>query len=474
MSYPGVELFQTSAKGRGLKATRKFETGQAVLKQEPYAYAVMSSHIDVVCHYCLCAPGQPGAPVEDLHRCTGCKFAQYCTKECQKKAWPEHKQECAAIKRITPGKPVDQTRLVGRILWRRKREENLNGEKKDGKENDEKKVELVKIEELEDHLSKRNAEEKEAIDEKVYSFGDYFTYDEMPDSDEEMAHLFAIIDCNAIGLNDHRGVQTIGVGIYPGISMLNHDCSPNCVAMNNGPRLEVRALRVIQPGEELCISYIDSLETTEKRREKLKLQYYFDCECDTCTKGEELENLKHALVSEDIKEESVKYINQFSKDMLKRIHKTKQNQNWERMCNQTLGTLAQQDCVIADTNVLKIAMLNHAVEVQSFLRRQEPALEYAERVAAAYEKLLPPVHPTLGMYLMRLGVIQWQIQKTEAAVATLGRAASIISKTHGDDHGMFKELLGLIHQCKMEAHMSKGAQREFRMAKKKAGLKLPA
>lgn len=45
---------------------------------------------------------------------------------------------------------------------------------------------------------------------------------------------------------------------------------------------------------------------------------------------------------------------------------------------------------------------DHAVEVQSFLRRNESALELGERVAAAYEKLLPPIHPSLGMYLMRV------------------------------------------------------------------------
>ena len=52
---------------------------------------------------------------------------------------------------------------------------------------------------LEDHLNKRNKNEREALEEKVFSFGDYFTYDEMPDSDEEMLHLFATIDCNAVG-----------------------------------------------------------------------------------------------------------------------------------------------------------------------------------------------------------------------------------------------------------------------------------
>jgi len=31
----------------------------------------------------------------------------------------------------------------------------------------------------------------------------------------------------------------VAVGIYPLASLLNHDCNPNCVAINNGPSLEV-------------------------------------------------------------------------------------------------------------------------------------------------------------------------------------------------------------------------------------------
>ena len=40
--------------------------------------------------------------------------------------------------------------------------------------------------------------------------------------------------------------------------------------------------------------------------------------------GDEIESLKHGLIQDDVKEESVKYINQFSKDMLKRIQSAKE------------------------------------------------------------------------------------------------------------------------------------------------------
>jgi len=52
---------------------------------------------------------------------------------------------------------------------------------------------------LEDHLGERTNEEREKLDGKVYNFGDYFTYEAMPESDDVMLHLFAAIDCNAIG-----------------------------------------------------------------------------------------------------------------------------------------------------------------------------------------------------------------------------------------------------------------------------------
>lgn len=50
------------------------------------------SLINFVCHTCF-------KRQEKLHRCGQCKFAHYCDRTCQKDAWLNHKNECAAIKR---------------------------------------------------------------------------------------------------------------------------------------------------------------------------------------------------------------------------------------------------------------------------------------------------------------------------------------------------------------------------------------
>lgn len=58
--------------------------------------------------------------------------------------------------------------------------------------------------------------------------------------------------------------------------------SPHLVSF--APRIELRALSKISPGDELTVSYVDFLNVSEERRKQLKKQYYFDCACEHCKK----------------------------------------------------------------------------------------------------------------------------------------------------------------------------------------------
>ncbi|TFK63413.1 hypothetical protein BDN72DRAFT_322885 [Pluteus cervinus] len=44
----------------------------------------------IQCQYCL----RTKAEVATLSKCAGCRIELYCSKECQKKAWPTHKVKC--------------------------------------------------------------------------------------------------------------------------------------------------------------------------------------------------------------------------------------------------------------------------------------------------------------------------------------------------------------------------------------------
>ncbi|ROJ78795.1 Histone-lysine N-methyltransferase SMYD3, partial [Anabarilius grahami] len=79
------------------------------------------------------------------------------------------------------------------------------------------------------------------------------------------------------------------------MSLLNHDCQPNCVMIFKGKRLTLRAVRVIRPCEELTISYTDVLAPSKERRSQLQEQYHFLCQCTRCTTED-----KHSKASDDV------------------------------------------------------------------------------------------------------------------------------------------------------------------------------
>lgn len=65
--------------------------------------------------------------------------------------------------------------------------------------------------------------------------------------------------------------------------LIRPDCSPTLYKKRQGRMMEYYALRDVDTGEELCISYVDDNESVTKRREALK-EWFFDCGCLKCRK----------------------------------------------------------------------------------------------------------------------------------------------------------------------------------------------
>ena len=82
--------------------------------------------------------------------------------------------------------------------------------------------------------------------------------------------------------------QSIGSALYLGPSVMDHSCQPNASVSFDGINLIVRTL-VDKPegnfnyGSDVFISYLDLLNDTGGRREKLQKQYYFRCGCVRCS-----------------------------------------------------------------------------------------------------------------------------------------------------------------------------------------------
>lgn len=112
-SKPREDVFEVfdsgEVKGRGLRALKSLAPGDKVLESTPSVYVLSNSVRGQCCDFCF-------SKSEDLQRCSKCKFARYCNRECQKNAWKDHKTECERILSVSPNIPTDLVRLMARIM----------------------------------------------------------------------------------------------------------------------------------------------------------------------------------------------------------------------------------------------------------------------------------------------------------------------------------------------------------------------
>lgn len=82
-----------------------------------------------------------------------------------------------------------------------------------------------------------------------------------------------------------------GTAFFRAQSLMNHSCDPNCAARKGDAEADdfamLYALRQIQPGEELTISYIEERDENNEllpisERQRLLRDYGFECRCSQC------------------------------------------------------------------------------------------------------------------------------------------------------------------------------------------------
>lgn len=81
--------------------------------------------------------------------------------------------------------------------------------------------------------------------------------------------------------------QQVGFALYPILSFYNHSCSPNIIKKRTATTYFFSTIptRIVDEGEELCISYLGGEERSlsrVERRDKLREGWGFDCCCIRC------------------------------------------------------------------------------------------------------------------------------------------------------------------------------------------------
>ncbi|XP_053533095.1 histone-lysine N-methyltransferase SMYD1a isoform X2 [Ictalurus punctatus] len=433
-----VEVFAAGEKGRGLRTTKEMKTGEVVFVEASFAAVVFDSMSMHVCHSCFRRQVNP-------HRCAQCKFAHYCDRTCQRAAWEEHKHECAAIRQHGKA-PSENVRLAARALWRM--------QKHKGKAFD---TQLTTLDLLEDHISAMSPEDLKQLKVDVDNFQNYWQGNSRQYSTDYVSHIFGVINCNAFTLSDQRGLQAVGVGLFPNLCLVNHDCWPNCTVILNHGRIELRALETIPEGAELTVSYVDFLNVSKDRQKLLKKQYYFDCKCEHCSNGIK-DDLMMAVKETDGKKPSadlVKEVTDFSVEALAKIEQARIEGNFHevvKICRECLG---KQEPVLAETHLYQLQVFRVISEVLSYQQSFQEAAEYARRMVEGYRKLYHPNNAQLGMATMRAGVTHWHAGLIEAAHGLICKAYAILIITHGPHHPITKDLEAMRTQTEMELRVFK-------------------
>lgn len=424
-----LERFVSPAKGNGLRATCRIKRGELVYSAEPLACCVSNRLARNVCHHCF-------SRHETLLRCSQCKMARYCDITCQKQAWPVHKSECKCLQSVLPRIPTDSVRLAARIIFALLRPTKDNS------------VELYTIEEHESHLSSMSEQKKEGLSHLASMLQLYLQQElpaleqgssAIPPSCRDPLSLMAKVTCNCFTISDGE-LQEIGVGLYPSLSLLNHDCGPNCVMVFEGTKLQLRAVRDIKPGDEITISYVDPLALSEERRKQLQEQYHFTCHCQRCESAD-----TDALMVSG--EEATWHL---LKDALPTQDGLKADSNWQELLNSCKHLLSTAGHAVPDENLYKLKVTDAALDACIQLGRWEEALGFGLKTLPVYRLYFSDPHPVFAVELMRVGKLQHYLEHTTAAMDTFKQAYEIVKVTHGDTHPLASDLRMKMEECRCE------------------------
>jgi len=217
----------------------------------------------------------------------------YCSMECQKNDYTLNSELVECIKKSPLFRSSDANTVVTpvalllyRIIALIYREESSNKKISPTRNamnqlipNDEDKIELSN-----DEIRYRQHVAQCTIQLFKHTHNiDFFSMD-------ELCRMISRIIYNGFSITESTELKTVGLGVYPCASIVNHSCVPNLVqtfefTKEAPPTLGLTSCRFIKANEEMCISYTNALDTYSKREEFCLKEYKFLCDCKRCTKG---------------------------------------------------------------------------------------------------------------------------------------------------------------------------------------------
>ncbi|KAL4427604.1 hypothetical protein ABPG75_001693 [Micractinium tetrahymenae] len=284
MSGPGWHVQGAASaadeKGRRVLADRPFAAGAVVLSDDPYACAVVSEQLGSVCS-CGCAQ-----PLEQPLRCSACKLVCFASRDHQRYGWNAgHREECAALRAAAPRVPPTAVRLALRCVLRHWAAQQGAAGGAAAAAAPDRFGEVLSLQ----HHWERLQDGAKLLYAQMGALAHSLLGAASPGAAEkftprDMAQLIARYGANSHTVSDAE-LQPLAVGTFPLGAMVNHDCRPNTVHTFSGTRMVFRAIRDIQPGEEVATSYTELGATRWERRAALLQHHAFDIDTPPAAAG---------------------------------------------------------------------------------------------------------------------------------------------------------------------------------------------
>eukprot|EP00794_Sanderia_malayensis_P009249 gene9249-10226_t len=442
------DVLPVKSKGLGIQAKKDLVAGEPILTEQPLSHVLSRERRGLNCDFCL-------QDNTTLLKCCQCKFLYYCGVKCQRKDWALHKAECKCLQKVQPKRPPDICLLAARFLTK------LCSNKTEPA------VRARKLKQVKDY-QKAVTDNEQVIDPKrkemlftfafvLDQFTDKQTYEDL---DLKPAHNFGLLSwlsCNCFTILNAE-MTSIGIGIYNDASLINHSCKPNCIAVFDSTKISIRPVRPISQSEEIVISYIECLETTEERQRELLERYFFKCQCARCQ--ESLANGSDSVItkcSNCSKEDAICTCgfldspNDYSKT-IKKAQTTLRSALAECKASANVATFHHLQSSMesalkfmpCENNTLIGQCYEALFDACIQLQKWQLAIEYGLVVLEIYLSYYEELHPLTGIHLFKLGKIELFRDNLQDGIKYLQRAQKILHVTHGKRHKLTFELESML------------------------------
>ncbi|XP_012566679.1 histone-lysine N-methyltransferase SMYD3 isoform X1 [Hydra vulgaris] len=450
------EVFETEEKGRGVRALQDIKRGVEILKEEPLACILTNSkYRGIRCDYCYSEP-------EKLLKCSKCKFIAYCGKVCQASDWKMHKYECKCLTKSAPKQPPDFCRLVSQLIF------NFYYNKKNT---------------LINNLYANKGNISNARKEAFFTFAavlvEYLQDVNININDIDIYGLMCKASCNSFAITNAE-LNSLGTGIFSSASLFNHSCDPNCVATFNGRDISIRAIKPIAEGEELMLSYISILATSDVRQLELRESYMFTCKCTVCSRKEVNDSLmksvkcsqpqclcmKFLITAPESNKCSCQKNCEASNDYILKANDCMDKLQALYNSISVVPTIEQQKSltqlircgeeILCSPNIALLQCYEVAMDGCIESGDWKGAFQYGIKLECSYKNYLSEYHPTLGLHYFKLGKLALQIEDLRNGITYLEKGYKVLSITHGSSCHFVQKLKSYLDEaCQEMAELEK-------------------